>query len=126
MSQPDPVDIHVGRIIRAKRMAKGLTLDQLAHGIGVSHQQVCKYETGTNRLVPRRSIVWACPRHHAGCLLSRPEHAYASSRPTRRKATRRKTIVGAQGRPDLRPQAVSSACRNLVHRGGQGQPDIEC
>lgn len=50
MTQPDPTDVHVGRIIRARRMAKGLTLGQLAHGIGVSHQQVHKYEKGANRV----------------------------------------------------------------------------
>lgn len=50
MAQPDPTDVHVGRIIRAKRMAKGLTLGQLAQGLGVSHQQVCKYEKGANRV----------------------------------------------------------------------------
>jgi transcriptional regulator with XRE-family HTH domain len=50
MLQPDPIDVHVGRVIRAKRLAKGLTLDELAHGIGLSHQQVHKYEKGVNRI----------------------------------------------------------------------------
>ena len=47
---PNPVDIHVGFRLRQLRKAKGLTQAQLAEAIGVTFQQVQKYERGANRL----------------------------------------------------------------------------
>lgn len=46
---PD-VDAHVGRRLRALRMAAGLSLSALAARMGVSYQQLQKYETGLNRM----------------------------------------------------------------------------
>jgi transcriptional regulator with XRE-family HTH domain len=46
----DPVDAIVGRNIRIRRIDKGLTQTDLAKGIGVTFQQVQKYEQGTNRV----------------------------------------------------------------------------
>ena len=39
-----------GRKIRGKRKARGWTQKQLANGLGISYQQVQKYETGVNRV----------------------------------------------------------------------------
>lgn len=47
---PNAIDLHVGRKLRALRLEAGLTLQDLAEQIGVSHQQLQKYETGANRL----------------------------------------------------------------------------
>jgi transcriptional regulator with XRE-family HTH domain len=47
---PNPVDVHVGRQLRRLRKAKGLSQAQLADAIGVTFQQVQKYERGANRL----------------------------------------------------------------------------
>lgn len=44
------VDEHVGEQIRRRRTMLGLTQDQLAQALGISYQQVQKYETGTNRV----------------------------------------------------------------------------
>lgn len=44
------VDIHVGKILRAIRKAKGLSQHQLADALGVTFQQVQKYENGFNRV----------------------------------------------------------------------------
>ena len=44
------VDEHVGDQIRKRRTMLGLTQDQLAQALGISYQQVQKYETGTNRV----------------------------------------------------------------------------
>jgi len=49
-SGPDAVDVHVGKLIRARRRAIGLTQDELALAIGVTFQQVQKYERGANRV----------------------------------------------------------------------------
>ena len=44
------IDIHVGRRIRAARLAAGLSQEKLADALGVTFQQVQKYEKGTNRI----------------------------------------------------------------------------
>ena len=46
----DPVDVHVGKLIRARRRARGMSQQELAKAIGVSFQQVQKYERGANRV----------------------------------------------------------------------------
>lgn len=45
-----PVDEHVGRKIREARLVRGLTQSGLAKKLGVSFQQLQKYETGFNRV----------------------------------------------------------------------------
>jgi transcriptional regulator with XRE-family HTH domain len=47
---PLPVDLLVGQNIRIGRQQKGLSQTELAEGIGVTFQQVQKYEKGTNRV----------------------------------------------------------------------------
>ncbi len=44
------VDQHVGDRIRQRRMLLGFTQEQLAEALGISYQQIQKYETGTNRI----------------------------------------------------------------------------
>jgi transcriptional regulator with XRE-family HTH domain len=43
-------DIEIGRKIRALRLERGLSQTSLAEGIGLTFQQVQKYEKGTNRV----------------------------------------------------------------------------
>lgn len=50
MEQGDPVDNYVGRRIRERRKIVGLTQQKLAGYLGLSFQQVQKYERGTNRV----------------------------------------------------------------------------
>ena len=44
------VDMHIGKRMRHRRWLLGLTQTQLAELIGVSFQQVQKYESGKNRV----------------------------------------------------------------------------
>ena len=44
------VDEHVGDRIRRRRTELGLTQEHLAASLGISYQQVQKYETGANRI----------------------------------------------------------------------------
>lgn len=50
MSTPHPVDIHVGRRLRQKRTFLGLSQDAVGKKIGVTFQQIQKYERGINRM----------------------------------------------------------------------------
>lgn len=47
---PHYVDLHVGRRIRLRRKAARLSMEALAAVLGVTHQQLQKYETGVNRM----------------------------------------------------------------------------
>jgi len=47
---PDKIDMEVGRRIRMERLARGLTQTELADHLGLTFQQVQKYEKGVNRV----------------------------------------------------------------------------
>lgn len=47
---PDLTDRHVGARVRMRRMMLGLSQEKLAHGLGLTFQQVQKYEKGANRI----------------------------------------------------------------------------
>ena len=47
---PHPLDIALGSRVRLRRKELGLSQDQLARAVGITFQQVQKYEHGTNRI----------------------------------------------------------------------------
>lgn len=47
---PDPIDVDVGRRIKLRRVAAAITQTDLAVHLGISFQQVQKYERGANRV----------------------------------------------------------------------------
>ncbi|MEM7173489.1 MAG: helix-turn-helix domain-containing protein [Pseudomonadota bacterium] len=51
---PDPIDLHVGTQVRARRVLLGLSQEKLADGLGITFQQVQKYERGSNRISASR------------------------------------------------------------------------
>ncbi len=47
---PDPVDVHVGNRVRQRRKDYAISTASLAKKLGITYQQIQKYETGKNRL----------------------------------------------------------------------------
>jgi transcriptional regulator with XRE-family HTH domain len=47
---PDLKDIEIGRLVRAQRLVRGLSQTELANALGVTFQQLQKYEKGLNRI----------------------------------------------------------------------------
>lgn len=47
---PNPVDVHVGSRIRLRRTLLGMSQERLGDSLGLTFQQVQKYERGTNRV----------------------------------------------------------------------------
>jgi len=56
MPELDPIDVSIGIRVRARREALRITQAELAKDIGVTFQQVQKYEKGTNRIAAARLL----------------------------------------------------------------------
>jgi transcriptional regulator with XRE-family HTH domain len=48
--KPNPVDVHVGGRVRLRRMLLGMSQEKLGEHLGLTFQQVQKYEKGANRI----------------------------------------------------------------------------
>ncbi|MEQ9447320.1 MAG: helix-turn-helix domain-containing protein [Rhodospirillaceae bacterium] len=63
--KPNPVDVHVGGRVRLRRTLLGMSQERLGEAIGLTFQQVQKYERGANRIGASRlwdlSRVLDCP-----------------------------------------------------------------
>ena len=51
---PNPIDVHVGNRVRLRRTLLGMSQEALAEAIGLTFQQVQKYEKGANRVSSSR------------------------------------------------------------------------
>jgi transcriptional regulator with XRE-family HTH domain len=52
--KPNPIDVHVGSRVKLRRRILGLSQEKLGDSLGVTFQQVQKYERGTNRISASR------------------------------------------------------------------------
>jgi transcriptional regulator with XRE-family HTH domain len=50
IKSPNATDTHVGRRVRIRRMMLGMSQTDLGDAVGLSFQQIQKYEKGTNRI----------------------------------------------------------------------------
>ncbi|MBT8471061.1 MAG: helix-turn-helix transcriptional regulator [Marinicaulis sp.] len=55
-----PIDLHVGRRLRARRRLLNLTQEKLASAVDIRFQQIQKYESGANRISASR--LWTLAR----------------------------------------------------------------
>lgn len=53
---PNPIDVHVGARVRERRMALGLSQERLGDRLGLTFQQIQKYEKGVNRIGASRLL----------------------------------------------------------------------
>jgi transcriptional regulator with XRE-family HTH domain len=51
---PNPIDIHVGQKLRLRRTLLGLSQEKLGEAVGITFQQLQKYERGANRISASR------------------------------------------------------------------------
>ena len=51
---PNPIDVHVGKKIHLRRTLLGMSQEKLARSIGLTFQQIQKYESGANRVSSSR------------------------------------------------------------------------
>lgn len=58
---PDHVDVHVGKRLKVRRSLLGLSQEKLADAVGLTFQQIQKYERGTNRISAGRLYQLSVP-----------------------------------------------------------------
>ncbi len=82
--RPDALDMHVGSRLRARRLMLGLTQEQLGDAVGLTFQQIQKYERGINRMGASR--LWELARalgvpigwfYQGGAAAARPLAGFA-------------------------------------------------
>jgi transcriptional regulator with XRE-family HTH domain len=56
---PDPIDISIGSKLRLRRLAMGFSQETLAQSLGITFQQIQKYERGSNRISSSRLYEFA-------------------------------------------------------------------
>ena len=78
---PNPIDKHVGRRVQIRRKALGMSQTNLADRIGISFQQVQKYETGINRIGASRL-------QHIAKILNAPIPFFFEGAPGQQKVSR--------------------------------------
>ena len=67
--KPNPIDVHVGKKIREARILHGMPQTALAERVGITFQQLQKYESGANRV--------SCSRlYEIGRVLGMPVQAF--------------------------------------------------
>ncbi|EIM27707.1 helix-turn-helix domain-containing protein [Microvirga lotononidis] len=53
---PNEVDRHIGGRVKARRVTLGMSQEKLASALGITFQQIQKYEKGTNRIGASRLL----------------------------------------------------------------------
>lgn len=79
---PNPIDVHVGRRVKIRRMELGMSQEKLAAAIGLTFQQVQKYEKGKNRISSSR--LWQIAQ-----TLQVPEAFFFEGAPGRSRSDRK-------------------------------------
>ena len=69
--RPNPIDAHVGGRVRLRRMLLGMSQEKLAEKLGLTFQQVQKYEKGINRIGASRLFDLAQRAGRRGAVLLR-------------------------------------------------------
>lgn len=103
---PNPIDTHLGKKMREARILRGMSQSDVAQGLGMSFQQVQKYESGANRIAAGRL-------YEVSLLLNFPvEHFYSGFGDR----------VGTSEQP-LEPRAAQAA-RDLSRIENPGKRDM--
>src|SRR5437667_3675513 len=76
---PNPIDKHVGSRVRMRRMMLNMSQEKLGDALGLTFQQVQKYEKGTNRIGASRL-------HQIAEIFGVPVQAFFEGAPTKRSS----------------------------------------
>ena len=122
-TQPHNVDIHVGKKIRTQRMMSGISQSELGDRIGVTFQQIQKYEKGANRVSASRLVEIA----NAMSIDVRSFFDEFDAQDNDNQATRDEFVVSRQGLQlnaaflSIRNEAVRTRILKLVQEIAQSE-----
>jgi transcriptional regulator with XRE-family HTH domain len=121
-----PVDVHVGARLRQRRALLGMSQTTLGKAVGLTFQQVQKYERGSNRISSSRLFEFAkvldVPISHFFSEMI-PEVAKGKRKPGRPKTkasgetdinTKRETLELVRAYYKIRNQGVREQIRGMV------------
>lgn len=129
---PNPIDVHVGSRVRLRRTLLGMSQEKLGEALGLTFQQVQKYERGLNRIgssnlykisqvldVPVEFFFEDMPRELAENLTPpRPEETFDM-----RQIGKRETVQLVRGFYKIQDVETRDQIFNLIKRlGGEAQP----
>jgi transcriptional regulator with XRE-family HTH domain len=119
------IEQEIGERIRTRRVELGLIQEQLAKALGISYQQIQKYENGSNRITAGRLLALAerleVPITHffAGLPGALPAEGAGEVRP---EALRPRASIGlARGFARIRDDGVRLALTGLVRAVAERQ-----
>ena len=137
--RPSPIDVHVGARIRLRRTLLGMSQEQLGEALGLTFQQVQKYERGANRVsasrlfdlsrvadVPVSFFFDDMPEHLAATFGAAPMHpqhgpADASDGLTDHTLNRRETLELARAYYRITDSSIRKRVFDLIK--SMGPPD---
>lgn len=67
--RPNPIDVHIGQRVRQRRIFLGMSQETLGEALGLTFQQIQKYEKGFNRVSGSRLVQIADALHVAPAWL---------------------------------------------------------
>ncbi|MBL6772754.1 MAG: helix-turn-helix transcriptional regulator [Alphaproteobacteria bacterium] len=111
-----PVDVFVGQRLRQRRISLGITQEDMANALGLSFQQVQKYEKGMNRISSSR--LWEIGR------IVGVEVAYFFEGMNDDIAEIKNLRDDLHARAQVAPTALSARELRLVHHYGEIKDDI--
>lgn len=116
----DPVDVQLGARVRKLRIMAGISQDQVAQKIGLTFQQIQKYERGTNR-ISVATLLRLCDALGVSAavviaeLAGQSETAEAPPKP-RKSLSASRALLNVQSEPVR--AAVIALLKAVAHRGG--------
>ncbi len=111
-----PVDTHVGKKIRQARLVRGLTQSAVARQLGLSFQQLQKYETGYNRVSASKlfelsQLLGVSPSYFFEGLVS----GEGEQEPGPAALMDDQTAKAVQALASIRDEKVKSHLRSMIH-----------
>jgi transcriptional regulator with XRE-family HTH domain len=125
---PSPIDVHVGERLRQTRLGVGMSQEMLADGVGVSFQQVQKYEHGTNRISASRlyefSRILGVPIAHFFAGIDNSPEPQPQRHPSLRLADSREARDLAEALDALPDAGVRSRLAELIRYMARDGGDV--
>lgn len=117
---PHPIDVAFGARVRARRILLGMSQERLGELLGISFQQVQKYETGADRVSVSRlfavAAALACPPAQLieGLAGPAPDGGAADPADPARQASERATLEIAKAIAAVRDPAIRTGLHGLA------------